>query len=323
MNKKFVISQTTKTDPKLDWQGYKPAESNPFKFEEPLRNPLQYSGSPNYTRYDTPDTAASPERKNNLQYSGSPDYVKYDDLDVLNEYEQHARNVIQIKLQQQQKEAESLKSKSEYKDFTKTILTKDMYEKNLSAIKVELERIKKEIPRTQSQIKDFNNRLVSVAEYKSTLESQVVRLESKQEYEELEASSAVAGSAGRPLGVNPEEDAQEWKGRRDLESLERLIRQREENIADIEAYIFGLVTGMDQFTPFAPQIAHTNAKFVKVAEDLVKEADEVIEDYYNDLYDGNPNFGTALEHYEENRNKLTKDVKTHASSDTQPRFKKK
>ena len=111
MNKKFVISQNTKTDPNLDGQGYEPAESDPFKSKEPLRNPLQYSGSPNYTRYDTPDTAASPERKNNLQYSGSPDYVKYDDLDVLNEYEQHARNVIQIKLQQQQKEAESLKSK--------------------------------------------------------------------------------------------------------------------------------------------------------------------------------------------------------------------
>lgn len=324
MNKKFVISQTTGTDPDSEekiWQGYEPSEDDPFNknlTKEPPRNPLEYSGSQKYKRYDISD-AASPERKNNLQYSGSPDYVKYDDLDALNEYEQHARNVIQIKLQQQQKEAESLKSKSEYKDFTKTILTKDMYDKNLAAIKVELERIKKEIPRTQTQMKDFNNRLVSLAEYKNTLENQITSLESKQEYEELEASSAVAGSAGRPLGVNPEADAQEWKGRRDLESLERLIRQRQENIADIEAYIFGLVTGIDQFSAFAPNVGHTNAKFIKVADDLVKKADEEIEDYYNELYEGSegsPDFGTALEHPKETRNELTTKIHHH-------KFKKK
>ena len=325
MNKKFVISQTTKTDPNQEentgsnW--YEPAKSDPFNKLTKNVDPkgLQYSGSPNYVPYKSLEKPASPEQKSNLQYSGSPDYVKYDDLRIPEEYEQHARNVVQIKKDQQKKEAESLRSKTEYKDFTKTILTKDMFDNNIFAVQIELDRIKKEIPRNQTEIKDYNNRVISLAEYKTLLQNQIVKLESKQEYEELEASSAVSGSAGGPLGVKPGDDTQSWKGRRDLESLERLIRQRQENIADIEAYIFGLVTGIDQYSPFASQIAHTNAKFIKVADDMVKEADEEIEDYYNELYEGSegsPDFGTALEHPEETRNELTTKIHHH-------KFKKK
>jgi hypothetical protein len=65
--------------------------------------------------------------------------------------------------------------------------------------------------------------------------------------------------------------------------------------------------------------AHTNAKFVKLAEDIIKEADEEIENYYNDLYDeseGSPNFGTALEHPIETRNELSTKIHHH-------KFKKK
>ena len=145
-------------------------------------------------------------------------------------------------------------------------------------------------------------------------------MESKQKYENIEASSAVSGSAAGPLGIKPSESSNEWQGRADIESLQRLIRQRQENIADIESYIFGLVTGVDQYSAFAPNVAHTNAKFVKMAEDdMLKKADEEIEDYYNELYEdseGSPNFGTALEHPKETRNELTTKIHHH-------RFKKK
>ena len=86
-------------------------------------------------------------------------------------YEQKARNAYQEKLQKHQKEADALLNKREYKDLTKTILTKDMFDNNLAAVKVEIDRVKKLIPNGQKQIKDYNNRLVSVAEYKTTLQN--------------------------------------------------------------------------------------------------------------------------------------------------------
>ena len=178
----------------------------------------------------------------------------------------------------------------------------------------EIERLEKNLPRDQKNIIDFSRRSVSVSQYKSTLKNQLRELQNKQEYGDLEASSIVAGSTGQALGVSPGPDASEWKGRKDLESLARLIRQREENIADLEGYIFGLVTGVEQFTAFAPNIAHSNAKFVKTSEELVKEADEVIEDYYNELYEDSedsPEYGTALEHPKETRDILTKDIPKH------------
>jgi hypothetical protein len=234
-------------------------------------------------------------------------------------FEQKARNTYQEKLVKQQKDAEALKNKSEYKNLTKTILTKEMFDSNPEAIRVEIDRLKKLLPVNQKNIKDYNNKLVTVAEFKTILEQKAVSLENKQQYEKLEASSAVSGSAGGPLGINPSESS-EWQGRADLEALQRLIRARQENIADLESYIFGLVTGTEQFSPFAPTIAHTHAKFIKIAEeDMVKEADEEIEDYYNQLYqdsEGSPDYGTALEHPEETYNQLSTNIRHH-------RFKKK
>jgi len=54
--------------------------------------------------------------------------------------------------------------------------------------------------------------------------------------------------------------------------------------------------------------AHSNSKFVKLAETEVKEADEVTEEYYDDLL---PGFGTALEHPEKYRNIPTDEIKPH------------
>jgi len=54
--------------------------------------------------------------------------------------------------------------------------------------------------------------------------------------------------------------------------------------------------------------AHSNSKFVKLAETEIKEADEVTEEYYDDLL---PGFGTALEHPEKYRNIPTDKIKPH------------
>lgn len=318
MKKKFVISQNQSliSNPSFPKQNSgifnDEIENLPPKFKDSLiSNPsFEKPKSPfDEPNYDSLEEAA---RKGIEQNPYVPeDFVGF---------EQKARNAFQAKLEKQKKEADALLNKSEYKDLTKTILTKDMFDNNLAAIKVEIDRIKKLIPNTQKQIKDYNNRLVSLSEYKTTLEQQAVVLESKQKYENLEASSAVSGSAAGPLGVNPSESSNEWQGRADLEALQRLIRARQENIADIESFIFGLVTGVDQFSAFAPNVAHTNAKFIKIAEDdFLKEADEEIENYYNKLYEGSegsPDFGTALEHPEETRDELTTRIHQH-------KFKKK
>lgn len=331
MDKKFIISQRLITNPSF------PQQQNKLFPDNVVPLPYRPSGSA-ISNPSFPDGSGGPIPQ--PKYETLPEIIKKqleadppkpeDDykatFDQNLEYEQDAKKAFQLKSRQLKQQADYLKNQSNYKDFTKTLLEKQHFEENLYAVQLEINRLEKEAPRTQKEIIDYNKRKVSLPEYISRLKNQEVALNSKLAYEELEASSSVTGSAGRPLGVKPGADSGQWQGRRDLESLERLIRQRQENIADLEGYIFGLVTGTDEFTPYAPNVAHTNAKFVKTAEELIKEADEVIEDYYNELYDsseGSPNFGTALEHFEENRNKTTEDISKHSSNKKLYKFRKK
>jgi hypothetical protein len=328
MDKKFIISQRLITNPSF------PQQQNKLFPDNVVPLPYKPSGSI-ISNPSFPDGSGGPIPQ--PKYETLPEIIKKqleadppkpeDDYKVTFdknlEYEQDAKKAFQLKSRQLKQQADYLKNLNSYKDFTKTLLEKQHFEENLYAVQLEINRLEKEAPRTQKEIIDYNKRKVSLPEYISRLKNQEVVLNSKLAYEELEASSSVTGSAGRPLGVKPGADSGQWQGRRDLESLERLIRQRQENIADLEGYIFGLVTGTDEFTPYAPNVAHTNAKFVKTAEELIKEADEVIEDYYNELYDGDPNFGTALEHFEENRNKSTEDITKHSSNKKFYKFRKK
>jgi hypothetical protein len=323
MDKKFIISQRLITNPSFPQQKL-------FPNDDVVPLPYKPSGSiianPSF-----PDGSGGPIPQ--PKYETLPEIIKKqleadppdseDDykatFDKNLEYEQNAKKAFQLKSRQLKQQANSLKNLNSYKDFTKTLLEKQHFEENLYAVQFEINRLEKEAPRNQKEIIDYNKRKVSLPEYISRLKNQEVVLNSKLAYEELEASSSVTGSTGRPLGVKPDADSGEWQGRRDLESLERLIRQRQENIADLDAYIFGLVTGTDEFTPYKTDVAHTNAKFVKTAEELVKESDKVIEDYYNKLYEdseGSPDFGTALEHPKETRDELSTNIHRH-------RFKKK
>jgi hypothetical protein len=324
MDKKFIISQRLITNPSFPQQ-----QNKLFPDDDVVPLPYKPSGSiianPSF-----PDGSGGPIPQ--PKYETLPEIIKKqleaekpeDDykatFDKNLEYEQDAKKAFQLKSRQLKQQANILKNLNSYKDFTKTLLEKQHFEENLYAVQLEINRLEKEAPRTQKEIIDYNKRKVSLPEYISRLKNQEVVLNSKLEYEELEASSSVTGSAGRPLGVNPGADSGQWQGRRDLESLERLIRQRQENIADLEGYIFGLVTGTDEFTPYKTDVAHTNAKFIKIAEDhMIKESDEVIEDYYNELYEdseGSPDFGTALEHPKETRDELSTNIHRH-------RFKKK
>lgn len=223
-----------------------------------------------------------------------------------------------------EKQAKDLKKSPKYSDAKKTILTQEMFDHNPYAIEVELERLQKIVPINQKTIINTHNEETEVSKFKNNLKTQLQNLKSKLEYQDLETSSSIMGSSGRMLGVNPSENLSEATGRRDLESLERLIRARQENIADLEAYIFGLLTGVDQFSAFAPNIAHTNAKFVKIADQpSEEEVLEPVEEYFDKLYDdtpGSPNMGKLYTHPEKHRNELSTEASTENSK---PKFRKK
>ena len=103
----------------------------------------------------------------------------------------------------------------------------------------------------------------------------------------------------------------------DLASLEAILVDAKKNIELIDNYILGLVTGRD-FTEFS--LSRSENKFIKLAEDTAEEENkEVVRDYFNELYDHDPNYGNVMTEPEDYRDKLT----TEADSYSKPvRFKK-
>lgn len=103
----------------------------------------------------------------------------------------------------------------------------------------------------------------------------------------------------------------------DLASLEGILVDAKKNMELIDNYILGLVTGRD-FTEFS--LSRSDNKFIKLAEDTTEEENkEVVRNYYNELYDHDPNYGNVMTEPEDYRDKLT----TEAESSSKPvRFKK-
>ena len=103
----------------------------------------------------------------------------------------------------------------------------------------------------------------------------------------------------------------------DLASLEAILVDAKKNMELIDNYILGIVTGRD-FTEF--RLSRTYNKFIKLAEDTTEEENkEVVRNYFNELYDHDPNYGNVMTEPEDYRDKLT----TEAESSSKPvRFKK-
>jgi hypothetical protein len=103
----------------------------------------------------------------------------------------------------------------------------------------------------------------------------------------------------------------------DLASLEAILVDAKKNMELIDNYILGLVTGRD-FTEFS--LSRSDNKFIKLAEDTTEEENkEVVRNYYNELYDHDPNYGNVMTEPEDYRDKLT----TEAESSSKPvRFRK-
>lgn len=204
-----------------------------------------------------------------------------------------------------------------------TSLSKADFDRNEAKIQQEINKITKDFPEDKQIVVKvkFDNKDYKLKDFLKLLKQQVYDLKYKKDVKENLDTSLFQNIGGKNVDISSENSQDSLKKKK--LAYEKSIQISEENLAAIDKFVVDILTGdLGQLN-----IAHTNAKFIKIAEDeLVKEADEEIEDYYNELYKdtpGNPPYGSALEHYEENRNKLTEDIKTHASSKLQPKFKKK
>ena len=202
-------------------------------------------------------------------------------------------------------------------------LTKAEFDSNEAKIQKEISEIEKNYP-TYKQISvdvTFNGKKQTLDKFLKLLKQKLFDLKEIKDVKSAYDTPLFQNIGGKNVDVSTDDAQEELK--REVAALEKQIQVREQTLAEIDNYVVTLLTGeMGQLN-----ISHTNAKFVKIAnDDMNKMADEEIEEYYNDLYEdtpGNPPYGTALEHYEENRNKLTEDIKKHSSSKPEPKFKKK
>jgi prefoldin subunit 5 len=197
-----------------------------------------------------------------------------------------------------------------------TKLTKADFDKNQSKVQQEITEIEKKYDNLKRLSTDvtFNGKKQRLDQFLKLLKQRLFDLKEIKTVRESYDTPLFGNIGGKNVDVSAA-DAQE-RLKREVAALEKQIQVREQTLAEIDNYVVSLLTGeMAQLN-----IAHTNAKFIKIAEDdMVKEADEEIEDYYNSLYDdseGSPDFGTALEHPKETRNELTTKIHHH-------RFKKK
>jgi hypothetical protein len=115
--------------------------------------------------------------------------------------------------------------------------------------------------------------------------------------------------------------------KRMIASMRGQLQKVFESIQAMETIYYKLLQNPQDFGGIIPALKRNSSsdKFVKLAkfekvEDSkkeIKESDEYLENYYNNEMDYAP-YGTALEHPQENRNKLTDEIKVHSSS----KFKK-
>jgi hypothetical protein len=201
-----------------------------------------------------------------------------------------------------------------------TTLSKSDFDKNESKIDQEIKNIEKKIPTDQQILVNvnFNNKKQSLEDYLKLLKQQKADLEEKKKVGQMYDSSLFQGIGSKNVDVSTEEGRESLK--RDIAALEKQIQVREQTLAEIDNYVVTLLTGeMGQLN-----IAHTNSKFVKIADKpSEEEVLEPVQEYFDKLYDdtpGSPNYGKLMTHPEKHRNELSTEAQTQTSK---PKFKKK
>jgi len=206
-----------------------------------------------------------------------------------------------------------------YPDYTPTLSRSD-FDKNESKIDLEIKNIEKKYPLNQ-QIAvnvNFNNKEQTLEDYLKLLKQQKADMEEKKNVGEMYDNSLFQNIGSKNVEVSTEESRERLK--KDIAALEKQIQVREQTLAEIDNYVVTLLTGeIAQLN-----IAHTNAKFIKIAnQPSEEEVLEPVEDYFDKLYDntpGSPNYGKLMTHPEKHRNELSTEAQVENSK---PKFKKK
>ena len=206
-----------------------------------------------------------------------------------------------------------------YPEYT-TTLSKSDFEKNELKIDQEIKNIEKKYPlHQQVDVKvNFDNKKQNLEDFLKLLKQQKADLEEKKNIGSMYDTSLFQNIGSKNVDLSTEEARESLK--REIAAIEKQIQVREQTLAEIDNYVVTLLTGeMGQLN-----IAHTNAKFIKVAEQpSEEEVLKPVEEYFDKLYDdtpGSPNMGKLYTHPEKHRNQLS----TEASSEnTKPKFKKK
>jgi prefoldin subunit 5 len=199
-------------------------------------------------------------------------------------------------------------------------INKADFDKDETKIQQEITDIeKKYTPDRQIAIDvTFDNKKMKLSEFLRKLKQQVFDLKEIKDVKGVYNTALFSGIGGTNVSVNAQ-DAQEAL-KRDIAALEKQIQVREQTLAEIDNYVVTLLSGeIGQLN-----IAHTNAKFVKIADKpSEEEVLEPVEDYFDKLYDdtpGSPNYGKLMTHPEKHRNELSTEAQVQTSK---PKFKKK
>lgn len=199
------------------------------------------------------------------------------------------------------------------------VLTKADFDSNEAKIQQEINKIEKDFTYDKQIATNvtFNNKKYTLDKFLKLLKQQVFDLKEKKQIRETFDTSLFHNIGGKNVDVSTK-DAQEGL-KRDIAALEKQIQVREQTLAEIDNYVVTLLSGeMGQLN-----IAHTNSKFVKIADKPTEEEVlEPVEDYFDKLYDetpGSPNYGKIMTHPEKHRDELSTEAQTQSSKS---KFKK-
>jgi hypothetical protein len=205
-----------------------------------------------------------------------------------------------------------------YSEYTTRLTKADLA--NESKVDQEIKNIENKFP-TQQQIATnviFDNKEQTLDEFLKVLKQAKFDISEKKDIQGMYDTSLFQNIGGKNVDVSTEEGRESLK--REIAALEKQIQVREQTLAEIDNYVVTLLSGeMGQLN-----IAHTNAKFIKIADQPTEEEVlEPVEEYFDKLYDntpGSPNMGKLMTHPEKHRNELSTEAKTQTSK---PKFIKK
>lgn len=200
----------------------------------------------------------------------------------------------------------------------KTTLTKQDFNSDEVKIQKEIDKLQKEFTpdRLIAVNTTFDNKKYTLDQFIKLLKQQKNDIAEKKSIKKEYDTFLFHNIGGKNVDVSTEEGQNQIQ--RELAAIEKQIQIQEETLAQIDNYVVSLLSGeISQLN-----IAHTNAKFIKIAETpSQEEVLEPVEDYFDKLYDdtpGSPNYGKLMTHPEKHRNELSTEAQT-----SKPKFRKK